>query len=557
MTVTERTAWPRDAAAFSAGLALIALIGSGCGAEPTSGAETTAAECSDGIDNDADGLLDCADPACGVHAHCMLAGDGGGGWDAGTPGDAGWDAGWDAAASPVDSGRPPMDAGGLPDGGPAVDGGSATDIEVVWEQPGLVPYGSDLLFPTYLAHLFGAPVTHPVEMETVCASVALRSGSPAMGRLSVRFPGYAVETTQDVMITSTSRRHCLNPVFDLEALYALRALTSGRIEATLTVGGVEISTSMTAVRILPGNDIVWLHPSVPLPSMRDLSSVYVVPHDPRVEALLTSVQGHSVFPGGFGATPYARTPYERNHSIAVGAHRLENVFLEAGESLTFLLNYVDGGSDDDIDVYLFTPSQYSSWLTGGTAATRVWPNSVTSASGTFAAPADGWYVLVLFNTNDNFVSRTVRWTRSVSREDVARDALQSIFTEMQLRSTTYLNIPGTYFSTTQHIKRADEVISSGSANCIDGSLLFASLLELIGMEPVIIYVSGHAYVGVRSAPGSSVIWPVETTLVGSDTFWNAYNYALGQRSMEITSDPYYHETDVWLARAAGITPVPR
>lgn len=55
------------------------------------GAETSAADCSDGRDNDADGAADCADVACGVHAWCMSArlDAGPGRSDAGPPRDVG------------------------------------------------------------------------------------------------------------------------------------------------------------------------------------------------------------------------------------------------------------------------------------------------------------------------------------------------------------------------------------------------------------------------------------------------------------------------------------
>jgi hypothetical protein len=58
--------------------------------------EDTVATCSDGVDNDSDGLIDCADPGCGVFAMCAST-------DAG-PIDGG----------PLDGGPPPRDLG--PDG---------------------------------------------------------------------------------------------------------------------------------------------------------------------------------------------------------------------------------------------------------------------------------------------------------------------------------------------------------------------------------------------------------------------------------------------------------
>lgn len=50
-------------------IACMVLTLSACGPSVSSG-ETSAAECSDGLDNDRDGAVDCADFACGVHSFC-------------------------------------------------------------------------------------------------------------------------------------------------------------------------------------------------------------------------------------------------------------------------------------------------------------------------------------------------------------------------------------------------------------------------------------------------------------------------------------------------------
>jgi len=58
---------------------LVACCLAACGPSITAQGETSAAECSDGRDNDADGSIDCTDLACGVHSFCAGM----------TPGDAG------------------------------------------------------------------------------------------------------------------------------------------------------------------------------------------------------------------------------------------------------------------------------------------------------------------------------------------------------------------------------------------------------------------------------------------------------------------------------------
>jgi hypothetical protein len=151
----------------------------------------------------------------------------------------------------------------------------------------------------------------------------------------------------------------------------------------------------------------------------------------------------------------------------------------------------------------------------------------------------------------------VSWTRSVTREDVVRDLLTSVFSALRKLGVTYTSVTNTFFDGWQHVRRVSESVQALSANCIDGTLVFASVAELLGVEPVLIFRTGHAYVGVRSAPGSPIIWPIETTLVGNSaaTPLDAYITAINNRANDTATDPSYQEVDVATARQAGITPL--
>ena len=123
----------------------------------------------------------------------------------------------------------------------------------------------------------------------------------------------------------------------------------------------------------------------------------------------------------------------------------------------------------------------------------------------------------------------------------------------------YSNIPSTYFDGWQHIRRADEVISSLSANCLDGTLFFASVMELLGLEPVLVFRTGHAYVGVNVGPGSNQVWFVETTLVGvtQTTFWEAYLAGLDSAINDQANDPLFRMVDVKEMHSRNILPLPQ
>jgi len=60
--------------------------------------------------------------------------------------------------------------------------------------------------------------------------------------------------------------------------------------------------------------------------------------------------------------------------------------------------------------------------------------------------------------------------------------------------------------------------SQSRANCIDGTVLYASLLELANIDPLIAVVPGHAFVGWRIWEGLAQYDFLETTMTGGDDF---------------------------------------
>lgn len=63
--------------------------------------------------------------------------------------------------------------------------------------------------------------------------------------------------------------------------------------------------------------------------------------------------------------------------------------------------------------------------------------------------------------------------------------------------------------------------SSSRANCIDGTVLYASLLELASIEPLIAIVPGHAFVGWRIWHGLAQYDFLETTMTSTTDFETA------------------------------------
>ena len=79
-------------------------------------------------------------------------------------------------------------------------------------------------------------------------------------------------------------------------------------------------------------------------------------------------------------------------------------------------------------------------------------------------------------------------------------ALWSAVAELGL---TYANPPTSFEEVGQKTRRVGAMLSDGLATCLDSTLLFASAIEAVGLNPVIIMTQGHCFAGV---------WLVEKTL---------------------------------------------
>jgi len=111
----------------------------------------------------------------------------------------------------------------------------------------------------------------------------------------------------------------------------------------------------------------------------------------------------------------------------------------------------------------------------------------------------------------------------------------------------------------QRVRSPDEVLRDRRANCIDGSVMIASVLERFGLPARIALVPGHAFVGYRT-PGSGTSDWLETTLLGTAGFDVALRAGTARwRKSASHFDgrhaPDYALIDVGTARAYGIIPI--
>jgi hypothetical protein len=70
----------------------------------------------------------------------------------------------------------------------------------------------------------------------------------------------------------------------------------------------------------------------------------------------------------------------------------------------------------------------------------------------------------------------------------------------------------------QRVRLPRDVLADGAANCIDGTVLLASLLEAMSLNPGIVTVPGHAFLAFEEWADSGDWKFVETTMLGTHPF---------------------------------------
>jgi hypothetical protein len=138
----------------------------------------------------------------------------------------------------------------------------------------------------------------------------------------------------------------------------------------------------------------------------------------------------------------------------------------------------------------------------------------------------------------------------------------------------------------QAVRFINQSITSQQANCVDGSVLFASLIYKIGIQPILVLKPGHMFVGYYLDPGHKEFEFLETTKLGAGhqpgitrniafspvlhpalgsesyrQFIEAVRYATNDYTQEVAPAvqqhrPHYLLIDVAKARQLGVNAIP-
>lgn len=183
--------------------------------------------------------------------------------------------------------------------------------------------------------------------------------------------------------------------------------------------------------------------------------------------------------------------------------------------------------------------------------------------GTFVTPHDIELDALLYEAS-RYLDRPYRLA---GYRSAVMPQIQALYDALAARGTQYVDStldfnPAMAVQATQRIRLPRHVLTTKLANCIDGTLLLASLLERIGIESAIVIIPKHAMLAWVPEPGSDEWVCVETTLIGVNTFDKAVE--IGSRRAQAYKDRYLTTGDaayfrLWPVRdlrADGIYPLP-
>ncbi|MFT3985117.1 MAG: DUF4011 domain-containing protein [Lachnospiraceae bacterium] len=176
-----------------------------------------------------------------------------------------------------------------------------------------------------------------------------------------------------------------------------------------------------------------------------------------------------------------------------------------------------------------------------------------------------------------------KWTGQPSLEGYqcqdanrVKNIAAAAYAAIQEKNITYANPPSSFEVIGQRVRLCDTIMEQHIGTCMDMTLLYASILEAIGLNPVLVLIKGHIFAGVwlvdetfsdpivddpsqlekRMAVGINELIVVECTAMCSGKTYN-FDTAI-QLAVQKVGDytNFQFAIDVLRARRSGVRPLP-
>jgi hypothetical protein len=139
-----------------------------------------------------------------------------------------------------------------------------------------------------------------------------------------------------------------------------------------------------------------------------------------------------------------------------------------------------------------------------------------------------------------------------------RDQAKAVFSALRESEITYVNamyVMGEYVGQAQRIRLPEETLRLKSANCMDVSVVFASAMENLGLQPLIVILPSHAVAGVRLGRNANDVLYLDLTVLPKGSFNAAVER--GTAWLRKTQREEILVVDIAATRVLGIYPLAR
>ncbi len=177
-----------------------------------------------------------------------------------------------------------------------------------------------------------------------------------------------------------------------------------------------------------------------------------------------------------------------------------------------------------------------------------------------------------------FVNEDHPWINQILSEATQRDGLtrfsgyefgpdsvvrqmRAVWDTLAARGLSYADLATTSGAVpdvnTQYVRFLDQTLHDQGANCVDASVLLASVFRRIGLRPVLIFKPGHCFIAVYDAAQGGQLIGLETTLLSAAPFGSAFSMGAQELNNTIPhlDSPGYSSVDIAVARQAGVRPI--
>jgi len=153
-----------------------------------------------------------------------------------------------------------------------------------------------------------------------------------------------------------------------------------------------------------------------------------------------------------------------------------------------------------------------------------------------------------------------------TEDDVAGE-IEAVWEALKNRGVRYSTITASAdddnpYIGSQYVRLLGESVNSSQANCVDGSVLMASIFRKIGLNAGLVEMPGHMFVTVNLDQEGKNTAFIETTMLGSSSLEEAMDKGYEQYSenkdkfdSKKEDEQNYNIVDIQTARVAGIMPI--